>query len=255
MGDGTLRATQPSALNDPFECAVAKGFADRDEQDGLQRFSEVLTSINVHSPVTQDDVSRVRKQYGSLYLRELLARQLSTRFGIVSFSTDPRHPLMWSHYTTDGSGFVIGYDAKTIGELSNSEYGLRSVLYKDELDRLYGYGVVTEPEENTYALLSLKSNHWSYENEWRLIVELSETIGTGNQDRHGQPINLVRVPNPAVVSVYYTERTPTGTVDLVRDRLANPNNRYRATKPTKLVSSALRYGYEDDTNKLGDDCG
>ena len=115
-------------MNDPFECAVAKGFADRDEQVGLRSFSEVLTSINEHSPVTQDDVSRAGEQYGSLYLRELLAGQLSTRFGIVSFSTDPRHPLMWSHYTTDGSGFLIGYDAKTIRELSNSEYGLRPVL-------------------------------------------------------------------------------------------------------------------------------
>ena len=37
-------------------------------------------------------------------------------------------PLMWSHYTTDGSGSLIGYDAKTIRELSNSEYGLRPVL-------------------------------------------------------------------------------------------------------------------------------
>ena len=105
----------------PAATPAAKGFADRDEQVGLRSFSEVLTSINEHSPVTQDDVSRAREQYGSLYLRELLARQLSTRFGIVSFSTDPRHPLMWSHYPTDGSGFVIGYDAKTIRELSNSE--------------------------------------------------------------------------------------------------------------------------------------
>ena len=29
---------------------------------------------------------------------ELLARQLSQRFGIVSFAADPFHPLMWSHW-------------------------------------------------------------------------------------------------------------------------------------------------------------
>jgi hypothetical protein len=59
-------------------------------------------------------------------------------------------------------------------------------------------------EENANALLSFKSDHWSYESEWRLIVELSETIGTGYRDRLGYSINLLRVPNPAVVSVYYT---------------------------------------------------
>ena len=141
---------------------------------------------------------------------------------------------------------MIGYDAQKLRELSNSEHGLRAVHYRDELSRIYGYNIVTEPAENTYALLSLKSNHWSYENEWRLIVELNETIGTGVRDRHDQPINLVRVPNPAVVSVYCTERTPTEAVDLVLNRLANPNNRYSSARPTKLISSALRYGYEDD---------
>ena len=28
------------------------------------------------------------------------------------------HPLMWAHYTTDGSGFVIGYDAAELGKLA-----------------------------------------------------------------------------------------------------------------------------------------
>ena len=28
VGDGTLRATQPAALNDPFECAVRAAFIE-----------------------------------------------------------------------------------------------------------------------------------------------------------------------------------------------------------------------------------
>ena len=251
IGDGTLRATQPAALNDPFECAVYKGFADRNEQEGIRRFSDVLTGINVSNPVTEGDVRSAMVEFGSLYLRELLAKQLSTRFGIVSFSTDYRHPLMWSHYTVDGSGFVIGYDKQEIQKLCDNEECLRPVLYREDLERLYGYVTAAQPPSNTYALLSLKSDHWSYEKEWRLIVELHASIGTGYRDRHGQPINLIRVPNPAVLSVYYTERTPTETVDLVRDRLDNMNNRYGATEPTKLILSTERYGYEDDPNAAG----
>ena len=57
-------------------------------------------------------------------------------------------------------------------------------------------------------LLSFKSEQWSYESEWRLIVELSDTMGTGSRDSRGLPINLVRVPNEAVISVLHTERTP-----------------------------------------------
>ena len=66
------------------------------------------------------------------------------------------------------------------------------------------YPVVSD-EENILKLMSLKSDHWSYEQEWRLIIELKQTIGTGIKDRHGQPINLLRIPNSAVRVVYYTE--------------------------------------------------
>ena len=42
VGDGTLRATQPSALNDPFECAVLKTFVEQSEEEGNVEFSPTL---------------------------------------------------------------------------------------------------------------------------------------------------------------------------------------------------------------------
>ena len=97
-------------------------------------------------------------------------------------------------------------------------------------------------------LLSYKSDHWQYEEEWRLILELNETIVTGFKDQRGQPINLLRVPNTAVMSVYYTERTPSSVVEEIWTRLQDPNNRYAATSPTKLILSETKYGYEDSTD-------
>ena len=245
VGDGTLRATQPSALNDPLECAVMIVFVDPDEPSRNRECARVLTMINENSPVAEDEVSRARERHGSLYLRELVANQYSTRFGVVSFSEDHFNPLMWSHYTTDGSGFVIGYDAQLMAELSSRPEGLRAVRYADRLPPIMDFVVLAWPETNIDNLLSVKSDVWGYEREWRLIVELNETIGTGQKDHLGLPINLIRVPNRAVVSVYYTERTPPETVRLVRERLANPNNRYGVLHPTKLVLSAERYGYEE----------
>ena len=78
-----------------------------------------------------------------------------------------------------------------------------------------------------------------------MIVELNDTIGTGETDRHGQPVNLVRVPNEAVVRVYYTERTPPESLETIRNRLANDNNRYETDSPRKLVMSSTSYGYEE----------
>ena len=37
VGNGTLRATQPSSLNDPFECSVSRLFRDQDEGKASER--------------------------------------------------------------------------------------------------------------------------------------------------------------------------------------------------------------------------
>ena len=216
-----------------------------DEADGNRKLAKILTEINESKPITARDVHCARQEHGSLFTRQLLTEQLSTRFGIVSFTTDPYHPLMWSHYTTDGSGFVIGYDHSVLSELSGPVGWLRSVDYRDRPPAIIGPNVLVSPKSNLPILLSIKSGNWSYEKEWRLIVELNKTIGTGEADELGQPVNLLQIPNEAVVSVLYTERTPHETVKVVRDRLADKNNRYRAENPRKLVLSSESYSYEE----------
>ncbi len=244
VGDGTLRATQPAALNDPFECAVMPLYVIRDEAEENRELAGVLEEINPRIRITAEDVGRARLKYGSLFTRQLFAEQVSTRFGIVSFTTRPFHPLMWSHYTIDGSGFVIGYNTKELSTLaSNNEY-LREVTYGNRPPPIMGPIVLVSPGSNLPKILANKSIHWSYESEWRLIVELKGTIGTGKIDQHRQPINLIQVPNEAMVSVYYTERTPPESVKKISDRLADENNRYRVGKPQKLLMSSTSYGYE-----------
>ena len=245
VGDGTLRATQPASLNDPFECAVMTLYIFRDETEENCELAKVLTRINERKPITAEDVRHARLEHGSLFTRQLLTQQLSTRFGIVSFTTNPFHTLMWSNYTTDGSGFVIGYDMDVLGTIAGQEGYLRRVNYLDQLPPFIGPAAFAYPESNLPIMLSMKSGHWSYEDEWRLIVELSRTIGTGEVDQHSQPINLIQVPNEAVVSLHYTERTPRETVALIQDRLADTNSRYRVRSPRKLILSATSYGYEE----------
>ena len=245
VGDGTLRATQPAALNDPFEFAVTTLYVYKSEAEENRDLAKVLTDFNERKPVTEEDVNGARGEHGSLFTRQLFAEQVSTRFGIVSFAADPRHPLMWSHYAADGFGFVIGYDLAELNNLAGQTGCLRKVKYGKTPVPITGPIVPVSPDSNLPKLLSYKSEHWCYEDEWRLIVELRRTIGTGKTDQHGQPINLVRIPNEAVVSVYFTERTTTDSVRLIQERLADENNRYRAGTPRKLVRSATSFGYEE----------
>ena len=98
VDDGTLRATQPAALNDPFECAVATAYVFEDEAEEDRELAKVLTEINENKPISAIEVLTARIEYGSLFTRQLLSDQISTRFGIVSFTANPHHPLMWSLY-------------------------------------------------------------------------------------------------------------------------------------------------------------
>ena len=152
---------------------------------------------------------------------------------------------MWSLYTTDGSGFVIGYDVSELSQLTGTEGSLGPVRYNDRSPAIIGPKSLASPKSNIPILLSIKSDDWSHEDEWRLIVELNKTIGTGETDQRGLPVNLVQIPNDAVVEVFYTDRTPPNVVQSVRDRLADTNNRYKTGSPRKLMLSTTSYGYEE----------
>lgn len=286
VGDGVLRATQPAALNDPFECHISMLMMEAREamesplpmqvralpekfMEGMvseevlrteeqrkreenTKFACALTNINPRKKVSASDVDRERQKSGSLFARTLLARQLSGRFGIIAFSECPFHPLMWSHYTTDGSGFVIGYNSEIILGLAE-QIGARlvKVVYERDPIPLYEYRAF-ENLDNIYHLLATKSDHWKYEEEWRLIVELEHTVGIGKVDDLNLPVNLLRIPNEAVVEVFYTERTRKKHIDELNRRLTSKNNRYGGSNSNvgqigvrKLVMSNYDYRYQE----------
>ena len=68
-------------------------FVEANDQAGNQEVAEVLTSIHSPHPINGGDVTNEREMYGSLYLRELLTKQLSRSIGIVSLTGNIYHPL------------------------------------------------------------------------------------------------------------------------------------------------------------------
>ena len=148
VGDGTLRATQPAALNDPFGVCGCRSIRNTDASEENRRLAEALTQINESTPVTEEHVQNARQRYGSLFTRQLFAEQVSTKFGIVSFAADPQHPLMWAHYTIDGSGFAIGYDKSAIAKLAGVNGALLPVRYLGGPMRIPGPVVLASPSSN-----------------------------------------------------------------------------------------------------------
>ena len=242
IGNGTLRATQPAALNDPLECASICGVIYPTKEEERREMICTLNSIVPGNSLNSNDVQRAQTVYGTQAWNELFRIQLSLRFGVVSFSSSPTTPLLWVHYADGGAGVVVGYCASVLKSITIGNERLAAVNYMENLPEDYGYVIYTD-EKNLHSALLDKAHYWAYENEWRLTLELKHTIGTSLTDQKGFPINLYRIPNEAVKEVYFTERTPKQTVELIKDRLNNPMNRYGTKKPRKLVLASNKYGY------------
>ena len=88
----------------------------------------------------------------------------------------------------------------------------------------------------------MKSKHWQYEEEWRLILELNSTTGTGQNDENGFPICLCSIPNEAVVEVIVTQRSPYRVSSALQERLMREHG-YRGWPLETLTLAPDKYGY------------
>ena len=217
----SFRATPPNELNDINEINYRTSFVDdASNREKINReFALALTELSPTSPISDDYVERYRVKNPFGYGAELTCDQLSKRYGVTSFSTKRSDVRMWSHYADDCKGVAIGYNVdRWVTHLLGTSI-IRQVRYADELPMVMGPRVVNQ--ENTYAFMSSKGGAWEYEQEWRLITELSNTRRSGND------ISVITVPQDSVSSILITDRTPQDTVDLIARRLNNPSNGYR----------------------------
>ena len=92
------RSTEATTKTSPWFSSEATAYVFEDEAEEDRELAKVLTEINENKPISAIEVLTARIKYGSLFTRQLLSDQISTRFGIVSFTANPHHPLMWSLY-------------------------------------------------------------------------------------------------------------------------------------------------------------
>ena len=217
----SFRATPPNELNDINEINYKPTFVDdeKNRQDINQEYAAALTELFPTSPVAVDDVERYRQKNPFGYGAELTCDQLSKRYGVTSFSTKRNDVRMWSHYADDCRGVAIGYNVdRWVTHLRGTSI-IRQVRFVDELPMVMGPRVVNQ--ENVYAFMTSKGAAWKYEQEWRLITELSKT------QQSGKHIAVITVPQESVSSILISDRTPQDTVNRIVRRLNNPSNGYR----------------------------
>ena len=238
----TLRATQPSALNDVMEGNIRTGMEGKmDREAWYDILSGQLEAIFREDTLSADELAKRKNLYGDPRISTIIREYLSQFVGVVSFSADPLIPTMWAHYAQN-SGFVVGYNTERMKVLG---VDLRRVLYLElapaytpTRDNLVRLDFVDEERREERArsgqeetgtpllgssidffelrrdwkelskVLFVKGRAWESEKEIRLLVDLNATRHGGTDYEHGFPIQLLDVPTEVIEEVYVGFNTP-----------------------------------------------
>ena len=219
--------SSPLNLNDPFELKPPLRLYDSDESmwaaaDQLlpqlieDTVAEVplavrhlVTKANVETAVRAQMLSKDSGFASTLksLMPALHARfnaEMEKRVGILCLTEAPDDILMWAHYACSHEGFVVEFDPEaSFFHQQRSEKDefrhLRPVHYSNIRPLL------TFDNADFRAMLT-KSEHWSYEREWRMMVDVSDastvlTVG-------GKNFHLFAFPPSSIKSVILGSRMP-----------------------------------------------
>ncbi len=243
----SLRATQPSALNDVMECSIGTmGGAVPGASDYR---SAVGAKLEECFGITMSDGELAKlwvTRGGEMGLSRLVREHLDTRVGVVSLSRNALVPTMWAHYAKN-TGVVVGYDTEALSELGVE---LRSTVYldvapsyhpnrddaievtfvdRDNIERqaaagkvVTGYPTLCSVQLTKFSseltslarLLFVKGKEWAYEQETRLLVDLQQARATGKTDEYGLPIRVIDIPPEAIREICQGPRTSEKDMEL-----------------------------------------
>lgn len=143
-------------LNDPNE-----GIFQNQIQAGITAFLQGLVGFGERNEITR-----------SLHQ---LARQISQstdKSGVFSLSRNVVDELMWAHYGASHCGMAIEYDLELLTRFSSRQHLHRfGVKYSEEPPNLDMQSLQGNAGEAVRKMLGHKSPRWSYEEEFRIVLE------------------------------------------------------------------------------------
>jgi hypothetical protein len=162
-----LYCPAPASLNDPFECQAA---ISRDAPTDIKNERAKEQLIKENPRLSEMEARRLAPQKwqqvdqnGDTEFR----RWLQNDVGVISFSICNDDHLMWSHYAGGHNGVCIEF---RLAHKSHIDFfsNVHEVHYEDQLPTVNFYAPPSPEKVN--ALIFTKAKHWSYEQEWRMVV-------------------------------------------------------------------------------------
>ena len=171
LANQTIWLTKPKSFNDPFDCAITLDRALYKESithaitvamDRAKRGHHNRKDLLKEWPGDKDAFENFRENI----------KELIQNMGVCAFSATCDEILLWSHYADHHKGFCIEYDCREGTKLRELAHKVR---YHDEVPKLSA-GDFAGPKKSDAldALWLTKSTAWSYEKEWRVMMNVGD---------------------------------------------------------------------------------
>ena len=204
LSHGQIRFTPPLEFNDPHDCRIPILWEKADKNYLESEFREEAmcqhsgdSELSREAKVQEEIASMTDSTQSKLILEYQTRVIVSPRVGILSFSLDSAHPLMWSHYSNAHTGFTVGFNqsqllnsirlisgasitATSASPTPGLEIRPTRVNYPPKMPELIPKR--GNEGEMLRTIVTTKSREWEYENEVRhLLMKFDDQI---------QPVDL-----------------------------------------------------------------
>ena len=212
LNDNSLYFSSPKDFNDPYDAKV--NFADGSVEEIEQYFLKVH-KLQDPSATDEELLPKIRERrridpkYNSDWIRtkakDILDPELDA-VGVVCLSEKKDSILMWSHYADAHKGICLEFNKDVIHSnrwfYDKVQYPANNHYpeFKQATDAL------EDTEKSVRLFLLKKSNHWAYENEWRIILDKIDVENNGNDEETKRYFNC---PENMLTGIIFGMKTPT----------------------------------------------
>lgn len=167
--NGRFKFSAPNDFNDPFDCLPIYSYEGTTE-DFEARFLERLEGDpdREQKIETFRNLQRKHPEVWQQKREEMcrnLASQMASETGVFSLAGVPDDILMWSHYADCHKGVCLRFSEAASPGIFSIAYPIHYAKERPVVDIIRD----TRWAKVEKALLT-KSEHWSYEREWRMIA-------------------------------------------------------------------------------------
>lgn len=170
---GEIFLASPAQFNDPFDSSLPFRYIEKEltEDNIFKKLMEVgrkawpeLTEEELHRRSYERQKSGVFENGD--YWKEFhddFKKNIHTTFGVISLTSKNDNLLMWAHYANSHKGMCVGLDRDILYETISGTIG--PVNYAGHFPEMSLFDNTTA---NIIKMLNTKSEHWIYEDEYRL---------------------------------------------------------------------------------------